>query len=287
MPSYHLVPDIGDFNDTIDDVDDGVQTYIWNRRRMAFLAVCLVSAALFVGIWSLEASYYAHHVGGPQPPFPLIAFALPIGFYLMVRAELQHLFMQQIARAIGFDYQATGGLRGLQGKFFQLGTSRQVKDLLSGRYRGCPIEIFNYSFTVQQGRSSRNESYTIFALTFAGVLPDIALTPKSFLGADSLACAPDGTVAISLEGDFNDHFRLYAPNTFQVEIREIFQPDLMAELVETYKSYRIEMAGSRIYVVSPEISNKAKFLAAHDLIDRLFDRMVPKLAAVARVPEPA
>jgi len=53
MPTYHLIPDIGDFNDTIDDVDDGVQDYIWNRRRTLFLSVCLFSVVLSVGLWNL------------------------------------------------------------------------------------------------------------------------------------------------------------------------------------------------------------------------------------------
>ncbi len=284
MPSYHLIPDLDDFNDNIDDVDQTAFNYIWNRRRALFLAVCLASAMLFVGLWWLEASYLPHSPRGPQPPYPLVAFALPIGLYLLFRAQLQHLFMQQIARAIGFRYQPTGPLRGLQGKFFQLGTSPHIDDVLSGVYRGCPIEIFNYSVTVQHGRNSQTESYTIFALTFDGVLPDIALTPRSFLDAGSIASAPDADVEISLEGDFNEYFRLYAPKAFDVEIRVIFQPDLMLELIEKYRSYRIEIAGSRLYVVSPLICNKAKFLAAHDLIDRLFDHMVPNLKTVTRVP---
>jgi hypothetical protein len=284
MPTYHLIADPDDFNDTIDDVDDSAFNYIWNRRRVLFLAICLVSAVLFAGILYLEVSHDAHDARGPQPVYPLIAFALPIGFYLLVRARLQHVFMQQIAGAIGFRYQPTGSLRGLGGKFFQLGTSPEIEDVLCGVYRGRPIEIFNYSFTIQQGRSSHTEHYTIFALTVDGVLPDIALTPRSFLIADSIASAPDADVEITLEGDFNKYFHLYAPKAFDVEIRVIFQPDLMMELIEKYQSYRIEIASSRLYVVSPLICNKAKFLAAHDLIDRLFDHMVPNLKEVAIVP---
>jgi len=290
MPTYHLIPDIGDFNDTIDDVDDGVQDYIWNRRRTLFLSVCLFSVVLSVGLWNLEISHYAHAARPPDRSvwlYPLAAYLLPIGLYLHFRAQLQHLFMQQIARAIGFRYQPTGSLHGLQAKFFELGSWRQVEDVLCGVYRGCPIEIFNYSFNVQQGKSSHTEHYTIFALTFDGVLPDIALAPRSFFAASSIESAPDADVKVSLEGDFNKYFYLYAPKAFDVEIRVIFQPDLMMELIEKYQSYRIEIAGSRLYVVSPAICNKAQFLAAHDLIDRLFDHIVPNLKEVARAPEPA
>ncbi len=290
MPTYHLIPDIDGFNDNIDDVDEGVYDYIWNRRRTLFLGVCLASVVLCAGLWGVELSYYA---GISRPPdsriflYPLAAFVLPIGLYLHFRAQLQHLFMQQIASAIGFGYESTGSLRALHGEFFQLGTSPGIEDVLSGVYHGCPIEIFNYRFTVHQGKSAHTEYYTIFALTFDGKLPDIALAPKSFLGAGSLASAPDADAKITLEGDFNEHFYLYAPKTFEVEIREIFQPDLMAELVEKYRSYRIEIADSRMYVIGPLICNRAKFLAAHDLIDQLYDRVVPKLKAVASVPAPA
>jgi hypothetical protein len=290
MSTYHLIPDIDDFNEDIDDVDQGVQDYIWNKRRALFVATCAGSAAVCGGLWGLEFAYYGEflpHLGARIFWYPAAVLLCPVALYLYFRAQLQHVFMQQLARAIGFRYQPTGSLRALHGKIFELGTWPGIDDVLSGVYRGRPLEIFNYHFTIQQGRSSHTEHYTIFALIFDGTLPDIALAPKSFLAAGSLASAPDGDIEIILEGDFNEHFYLYAPKTFEVEIREIFQPDLMAELVAKYPAYRLEIAGNGMYVVGPPICNKARFLAAHDLIDHLFDRMVPKLKAVASERAPA
>ncbi|MGB7035384.1 MAG: hypothetical protein WBD71_07635 [Xanthobacteraceae bacterium] len=289
MPQYHLIPDIGDFNENVDDVNLGVHDYIWNKRRALFLGTCAVSVALCAALWILEVRYYGtltRAMGSRALWYSLLVLLLPEFWYAHFKAQMQHLFMRQLAQAIGFNYESTASLQTVQGKIFELGSSRQIEDVLSGTYQSHPIRIFGYRFTVHAGKSSYTAKYTIFALAFEGTMPDIVLAPKSFLLASTLGIAPGGCTKIVLEGDFNEHFHLYAPEGYEVEIREIFQPDLMAELVEKYQSYRIEIAGGALYVVCPLITNKAKFLAAHDLTDRLFARLAPQLKAIAAAPTP-
>jgi len=287
MSSHHLIPDIDDFNDKIDDVDRGVHDYIWIKRRTLFVSTCAGSAAVCAGLWGLELAYYgdlAQALGARIFWYPAAALFCPFLLYAHFRTQMQHLFMRQLAQALNFDYAATGSMESVEGKIFEFGTARTIEDVLSGAYQGLPIRIFNYAFTIQQGRSSHTEHYTVFTLAFDCDIADIALTPKSFLSASTLSRAPDGGVKIKLEGDFNEHFDLYAPHFFDVEIREIFQPDLMAELIDKYQSYRIETAGNALYVIGPPITNKAKFLAAHELTDKLFASMIPRLRAVAQTP---
>ncbi|MGC1779892.1 MAG: hypothetical protein WBB34_18315 [Xanthobacteraceae bacterium] len=282
MPQYHLIPNIDDFNENIDDVDLGVHDYIWTKRRTLFLGVCAASVAVCAALWLLEVKYYGTLKDAMGDT--LLVLLVPWLLYVHFKTQMQHLFMQQVAQAIGFGYESTGSLQTVQGKIFELGSARRMEDVLSGVYQGHPIHIFGYSCRIQAGKSSYTVRYTIFALAFGGAMPDIAMAPKSFSTAGTLGSAPDGCTKITLEGDFNEYFHLYAPNSYEVEIREIFQPDLMAELVEKYQSYRIEIAGGTLYVVCPLITNKAKFLAAHDLTDQLFGRLALQLKTMATAP---
>lgn len=286
----HLIPDIDDFNDNIDDVDRGVHDYIWNQRRTLFMGTCTASAAVCAGAWGLELAFYGEFLQSLGPRifwYPAAALFLPVALYGHFKLQMQHLFMRQLAQVLGFSYAATGSLDTVDGKIFEIGSARKIEDVLSGAYQSHPIRIFDYAFTVQEGRSSHTERYTVFALEFDCELPDIALAPKSFLSSNRLSCAPDSGSTVTLEGDFNKHFDLYAPEGFDVEIREIFTPDLMAELVDGYQSCRIETADNTLYVICPLITNKAKFLAAHALIDKLFASMAPRLQAVTAPPAPA
>jgi hypothetical protein len=289
MSTYHLIPNVDDFNEDIADVDRGVHDYIWSERRTLFLATCSGSIAVCCALWALETAYYGEFLqslGSRIFWYPAAVLFCPAALYTHFKTQMQHLFMRQLAQALKFDYAAAGSLESVEGKIFALGSGRKIEDVLSGTYQGHPIRIFDYAFTIHEGRSSHTERYTIFALAFDCEIPDIALTPKSFLSAATLSTAPDDGIKITLESNFNEHFNLYAPRFFDVEIREILQPDLMAELIDKYQSYRIETAGNTLYVICPLITNKAKFLAAHDLTDNLFARMVPRLLAIA-APEPA
>ncbi len=287
MSTHHLIPDLDGFNDNIDDVDRGVHDYIWHKRRALFLGTCAGSAAICAGLWGLEFAYYGESLRNLGPRifwYPAAVLLCPVFLYAHFTTQMQHLFMRQLAQALNFEYAATGSMNTVKGKIFELGGARKIEDVLSGTYQGQPIRIFNYAFTIQEGRSSHTEHYTVFALAFDCAIADIALAPKSFLSASTLSKSPDDGIKIKLEGDFNEHFNLYAPRLFDVEIREIFQPDLMAELIDKYRSYRIETAGNTLYVIGPLITNKAKFLAAHELTDKLFASLVPRLRAVAQTP---
>jgi hypothetical protein len=287
MSTRHLIPDVDDFNDNIDDVDRGVHDYIWKKRRALFIGTCAGSAAVCAGLWGLEFAYYGEFLqslGARIFWYPAAVLLCPAFLYAHFTTQMQHLFMRQLAQVLNFEYAATGNLNSVEGKIFELGRARKIEDVLSGTYQGQPVRIFSYAFTIQEGRSSRTEHYTVFALAFDCDIADIALTPKSFLSASTLSKAPDDGIKIKLEGDFNEHFNLYAPRLFDVQIREIFQPDLMAELIDKYRSYRIETAGNVLYVIGPLITNKAKFLAAHELTDKLFTSVIPRLQAVAQTP---
>lgn len=70
----------------------------------------------------------------------------------------------------------------------------------------------------------------------------------------------------SLEGDFNDYFKLYAPEDAEIETLRIFTPDIMRELIENYQEYNIELTPQHLFLykaagsMSKTVGNLEKML---------------------------
>jgi hypothetical protein len=57
---------------------------------------------------------------------------------------------------------------------------------------------------------------------------------------------------LSLEGDFNEHFTLYAPKEYERDALYIFTPDLMALLIDTVAQFDVEVIDDQLFVYGPE-----------------------------------
>ncbi|MBN9612446.1 MAG: hypothetical protein J0H64_03085, partial [Actinobacteria bacterium] len=59
-----------------------------------------------------------------------------------------------------------------------------------------------------------------------------------------------GDERISLEGDFDRHFAVYAPKGYERDALELLTPDVMACLIDHGRSWDIEVVEDRLFVVS-------------------------------------
>lgn len=56
---------------------------------------------------------------------------------------------------------------------------------------------------------------------------------------------------LSLEGDFNKHFTLYAPRAYERDALYVFAPDLMAVMIDEAKNFDVEIVGRWIFFYRP------------------------------------
>lgn len=56
---------------------------------------------------------------------------------------------------------------------------------------------------------------------------------------------------LSLEGDFNSHFTLYAPRAYERDALYVFAPDLMAVMIDEAKYFDVEIVGRWIFFYQP------------------------------------
>lgn len=84
------------------------------------------------------------------------------------------------------------------------------------------------------------------------------------LGNGRLRNTLPGTLRVSLEGDFDRYFAVYAPDGYQRDARELLTPDVMASLIDRGRHWDIEVVEDRMIVVSNKVrarSDRAEITA--------------------------
>ena len=151
--------------------------------------------------------------------FDIISLLMPVLFFGMgyiylwniAYKKLQHTFMQQFAQSIGYSYTPMIDIKTLNAKLFTLGNNRRIYDVMTGVYQNRPVRIFNFEFSIPEGRSSISITYTTLEVTTKNSLPNIILNSKDKNFISRSVYKPDSNEHVMLEGDFNNYFSLYVP----------------------------------------------------------------------------
>jgi hypothetical protein len=275
-----LLPNLDDFNEKISDVSQSTNSYLWKQHNVFTSTVVIGSIVASVALLCFELFYstqFYAYFGNDKSFF--YVFLLPLAAPLIVwghySTKLQHTFAQQLATYLGFTYQPNGDTSTLSGQILVLGKTTMT-DVISGTYDNTPIRIFNYNRAVWENQATGRATVTIFEWTTDTGLPDIMLSPA--LKHEAVVGPPRGYKALSLEGNFNTYFHLYIPENSQIDALQIFQPNIMEELIDAYKFFGIEFAGNKIYVDPRRlITNKEDFLKLLTLAQRIHDKVLPIL----------
>lgn len=145
------------------------------------------------------------------------------------------------------------------GVIFQTGSQRRSYDQFLGEANG-EFEIGNYEYTIQQGKSSSTYRYGYIRIALerhvAHMLLDGRANNTTVFNASfsnlPITMARDQTLA--LEGDFNEHFTLYAPKEYERDAYYIFTPDLMALLIDQAGKFDVEVIDDQLFVYGKEFN---------------------------------
>jgi hypothetical protein len=114
--------------------------------------------------------------------------------------------------------------------------------------------------------------YGFLSIRLPRPMPHFVVDATANDGArSSLPIRVDGRQRVSLEGDFDRHFALYAPTGYDRDARYLFTPDVMALLIDETGDLDVELADDRLTVFSP---------APWDLTDAAAWARIDKLVAV-------
>lgn len=133
------------------------------------------------------------------------------------------------------------------------GHSERIEDRL---VRPGEFEISNYYYTTGSGKNQQRHDWGYIRVPLKRRLPHIVLDAKknnTGLFGFSITNLPltfkkDQT--LSLEGDFDTYFTLYAPKKYERDALYIFTPDLMALLIDESAQFDVEIIDDALYVYS-------------------------------------
>lgn len=130
-------------------------------------------------------------------------------------------------------------------------------------------------------RAKRSGDWHYLTVRLPSPLPHLVLdaTANDTVRSD-LPPGLDRGRRISLEGDFDRWFRVYAPSGYGVDARYVLTPDVMSSLVSTAAYYNVEIIDDRIVFFSAPVADfsaPAPWLA----VDAILDDLVPRIVAKA------
>lgn len=218
--------------------------------------VAAVFTLIFVGFIVLFALRDTTIAQGVFAAIMLVAIicAIVLYFYLhhiyaLKNAEIG-LRVERLAKANGWHYDHRQETMKQPTAFFSAGHDYVYTNVVNGP----DFEIGQFEYSIGIGRHEKRYFNSYMIIPLARKLPHMLLDGKSNntrpFGMDisNIPMTYKKSQIDLLEGDFNDHYNLYAPEGYGVDARYIFTPDLMKVLVEESDSIDIEIMDDKAYV---------------------------------------
>lgn len=180
----------------------------------------------------------------------LAVASMIIFFRASRRAIRRHVRVADFASRCGLEYDPVGKADTIGlGLLFDVGYSRRYRGVLSyGRDGQRLLEVGRYEYTVGSGKQRRTYTWHYAGMRLPRRVPHLVLDSKSNDGTvmgkaliSNLPVVISNSQRISLEGDFDTYFALYAPKQYDVDVRYVLTPDVMAALVDKSSRFDVEL----------------------------------------------
>jgi hypothetical protein len=223
-------------------IADSKELVIVKYIGLAFTVIVVVCAFLF----------------GPQS---LIALIIPIPAAIVYRFRTiaarrkqterrARLYKFATANSIRFLYDATDPH--YSGSIFDEGDGHHINDAL---IFNDGIEIGNYEYSTWSGKNRLTHTWGYVRVRLTRRLPNMILDARSNNIFANLTNLPDSFArgqSLSLEGDFDKHFTLYAPKQYERDALYVFTPDVMAALIDNGHAYDMEVIDDSLILYSTD-----------------------------------
>jgi hypothetical protein len=169
------------------------------------------------------------------------------------------------------------------GVIFDTGTDRTAERRLTTT-AGRRVEIGNYRYTItgENRDDARVYGWGYVAITLDRRLPHLLLDAKandrSVFGIKTSNLPVDlvKDQRLSLGGEFDEHFTLYAPSDYGRDAFYIFAPDLMALFIDRLGTFDVEIIDDTMFVYGSrfDLLDPATYAWLQELVDTVGARTV-------------
>jgi hypothetical protein len=212
-----------------------------------------------------------------------VPFLIYYGILASIRGKMLRDFYRQFAQKNGFNYSQTSQPEKETGALFEVGHSKKIYDYITGEIKGFPVSLFNYYYTVGSGKSSRSYSSTVWSIDFKTRVPTmVLLVDRHFFGDDLSNNNINNVSKIGLSEDLEKHFTLYSERKFEIEALQIFTPEFLNKIYESYKNYSLDFVGTKLYIYNNNIiKNKGNLELLKQYIGFIISQLNNKLPSMA------
>jgi len=212
----------------------------------------------------------------------LLVGGVPIVFLMRRLSALETAFWKEVAQLHGYTYVHRPYFEE-SALVFQQGHSRATGHGLMGTVHDRPFRFFQYHYTVGHGKHPQTHTYCIFEVAFAGTFPHVYLnnTRNRDLSSIKGFFLPRIPLPHELEKDFN----LHGPKQYEIEVLEIFTPDLLLHLLDTKWEHDLELVDQKLYVFREQpVRTKQEFEHELGRLEELLALLAPKLNRMKLTP---
>ena len=135
---------------------------------------------------------------------------------------------------------------GLDGVFFKRGVNSFDNFVDLDSRTTC----FEHCKTIKSQHDDKTESYyfNVVRYDFGRHVPNILLDGLGNI--NPMVGGRYEAQTLRLEGDFNKHFKVFAPPGYHIDALQILTPDVMADLVDHAAKYDIELIDHYVYIAA-------------------------------------
>jgi hypothetical protein len=221
------------------------------NKAAAIIVFALLGIVGFISVVTLVVGAFIHGAFNSSAPLTLSVMAIAIFFVVIAtRAQLKRrakLYKFAVANGLQFIYDTANP--GYPGMIFDEGDSRTIQEALLFK---DGTEIGNYQYSTGSGKSRQTHSWSYVRIKLTRRLPNMVLDSRknNFLGSNLPDTFSRGQT-LSLEGDFNNYFTLYAPKEYERDALYVFTPDVMAAVVDAGQAYDMEVVDDNLMLYMP------------------------------------
>lgn len=198
--------------------------------------------------------------------FNIVGIVMIIVGIIAIKQHFKHTnFMRSFALQNNFEYvkdteKVKSHLKTLSARIFKTGHSKRISHLIKGEKANFKTNIFNYYYTIGNGKNSQNYSFTI-----SEIILENTQFPHIFLKSDKMwhhtnrdLFGQDKDTRIKLENPYEKYFNLYCTQDYEIEVLQIFTKELLDYLIEYGNKFSIEFFENKIYIYDNKILTKEK-----------------------------
>lgn len=241
------------------------------QNSIIIITVLAIGVAFISRLWSLNGSNPGSFFSSVFVFVALISAGFILYVVLQDQQIIRNFKIERFAKVNNFNFSPINTTPEKDGIMFNVGRSHTSYEILNGNV-GNEFELANHRYVVGSGKDSKVIERGYLMIRLDRKLPNMVLDSKKNntnifgVSISNLPVILNKKQILSLEGDFDSHFTLYAPNDYERDALYIFTPDLMALFIDKSGDFDAEIIDDKLYIYS----EKAFDLLNLETIKRLF-----------------